>query len=671
MYLKVVAADTIDSVVGCSQSNVFKAKLTRVSVDFEGSEDTVFRKGKPGEPEKDLTPGFDPELADRVYTPELLALYTNVLQTFGDEYIDVLNQRERNNTKVGGGDLRPLKERGVDLSPLKANKNRHPLKGGAVTSGPCVVGRMVGHRQRGEGIATLECAEDTKPGIKYTAAVVQDNLRKHINEEGIQIPMKFRPPGIHRVIRSMVGHLEGEEGTINTFENLLDIVTYVFHNYEAHIERGQPLRFYIPKLEYPEEGALIRKVLSFLMKELEIPAGFMKATIMIETFPAIARTKELIAAFGPDKNDDNNPNEDFCENINYGRWDAVFSFIKTFGNIEGADGPKFKFPDRNQMSILLEYFGNIYQKLSNNAHEAGKGMEGGMACQAFSQDPAERKIQLIAVIIDKVKERIRRCDNAWAMNCNKDISRIYGVIFGDDDAALLALVTEEFPEIEEQEPELIKELRAYLALSSEERLAPQGPISLEQLMDFPSVEPGNDPTLENFEANIHDAFFYAVALTLNIGALVKGEGVNRQMLDIAMMEIDMAMAMNRCRWRADVLDSDGKSVPVSKEIVEAAITKATEKILALFREGNAPGFEDIRDHDGMLAKVEERITFVKKAMTYAMGQASQGKKVPFFESLIQVFTLTKNDIERDQYSETMVKCDVFARTAQYTRELQG
>jgi malate synthase len=89
-----------------------------------------------------------------------------------------------------------------------------------------------------------------------------------------------RPRGWHLPERHVVVDGEAMSGS------LFDFGLYVFHCAKAQIAQGATPAFYLPKLESHLEARLWNDVFSDAERELGVPHGTFKATILIETLPA-------------------------------------------------------------------------------------------------------------------------------------------------------------------------------------------------------------------------------------------------------------------------------------------------------------------------------------------------------------------------------------------------
>lgn len=99
---------------------------------------------------------------------------------------------------------------------------------------------------------------------------------------------------------------------------LMDFALYCFHNLESRRANGEGVYYYIPKLESMEEAQWWDDVFSETEQYLGVPTGTIKATILVETLPAVFQMDEILYAM-----------RDHIVAMNCGRWDYIFSYIKT------------------------------------------------------------------------------------------------------------------------------------------------------------------------------------------------------------------------------------------------------------------------------------------------------------------------------------------------------
>lgn len=99
--------------------------------------------------------------------------------------------------------------------------------------------------------------------------------------------------------------------------SLFDFGLYFFHNATALLEKGSGPYFYLPKTQSWQEAAWWSEVFSFTEDYFSLPRGTIKATLLIETLPAVFQMDEILHAL-----------KEHIVGLNCGRWDYIFSYIK-------------------------------------------------------------------------------------------------------------------------------------------------------------------------------------------------------------------------------------------------------------------------------------------------------------------------------------------------------
>jgi malate synthase len=179
---------------------------------------------------------------------------------------------------------------------------------------------------------------------------------------------------------------------------LFDFGLYLFHNADRTLANGSGPYFYLPKLESHTEAALWNDVFVWAQERLGLPIGTIKATVLIETLPAVFEMDEILYAL-----------RDHIVGLNCGRWDYIFSYIKTF-----SARPEFVLPDRAQVSMAVPFLRAYAQLLIKTCHRRGAFAMGGMAAQIpIRSDPAANAAAMAKVRADKQREAGDGCDGTW------------------------------------------------------------------------------------------------------------------------------------------------------------------------------------------------------------------------------------------------------------------
>jgi malate synthase len=179
---------------------------------------------------------------------------------------------------------------------------------------------------------------------------------------------------------------------------LFDFGLFFFHNARALMAKGSGPYFYLPKMESHLEARLWNDVFHFAQRELGIPAGTIRATVLIETILAAFEMDEIIYEL-----------REHSAGLNCGRWDYIFSFIKKFRN-----RPDFVLPNRVQVTMERHFLSSYVNLLIETCHRRGVHAMGGMAAQIpIKNDPAANEQALEKVRQDKLREVRAGHDGTW------------------------------------------------------------------------------------------------------------------------------------------------------------------------------------------------------------------------------------------------------------------
>ncbi|MDX2265365.1 MAG: malate synthase A [Hyphomicrobiales bacterium] len=177
-----------------------------------------------------------------------------------------------------------------------------------------------------------------------------------------------------------------------------DFGLYIYHNAKHILAKGKGLYFYLPKMESHVEARLWNDVFVYAQSVLGIPIGTIKATMLIETLPAVFEMHEILYEL-----------RDHAVGLNCGRWDYMFSFIKTL-----RAKPEFVLPDRGQLTMDKAFLKAYSELLIKTCHKRGAFAMGGMAAFIPNRKDAEvNERALAAVRADKLREVEYGHDGTW------------------------------------------------------------------------------------------------------------------------------------------------------------------------------------------------------------------------------------------------------------------
>jgi len=179
---------------------------------------------------------------------------------------------------------------------------------------------------------------------------------------------------------------------------IFDFALYFFHNAKELLARGSGPYFYLPKLESHLEARLWNEIFRMAQRELGVPQGSIKATVLIETVVAAFEMDEILHEL-----------REHSAGLNIGRWDYIFSCIKKF-----RSNKDFCLADRAQVTMTAPFMRAYALTLVKTCHRRGAPAMGGMAAQIpIKNDPRANEEALEKVHQDKLREVTDGCDGTW------------------------------------------------------------------------------------------------------------------------------------------------------------------------------------------------------------------------------------------------------------------
>jgi malate synthase len=290
-----------------------------------------------------------------------------------------------------------------------------------------------------------------------------------------------RPRGWHLPERHVL--VDGEPVAASLF----DFGLHLFHNGRRLLDKGSGPYLYLPKLESHLEARLWNDVFDFAEERLDLPAGSIKATVLIETILAAFEMEEILYEL-----------RDHSAGLNAGRWDYIFSIIKKFRH-----RPEFVLPDRAQVTMTVPFMRAYTDLLVKTCHRRGAHAMGGMAAFIPSRrDPDVNEVALAKVREDKQREAGSGFDGTWVAHPD-----------------LVPVALEEFDEVLGERPNQV------------ERLREEVDVAAADLLDV--RVPGGEITDEGVRANVSVGLRYLESWLRGTGAAA----IDNLMEDAATAEI--------------------------------------------------------------------------------------------------------------------------------------
>jgi malate synthase len=232
-----------------------------------------------------------------------------------------------------------------------------------------------------------------RDAIDRKLAFTSPEGKRYALNDGELATIVMRPRGWHLPEKHVLVDGERMSGS------LVDFGLYFFHCAARQLDSGAGPYFYLPKMESHREARLWNDVFRFAQERQGLPVGTIRATVLIETFPAAFEMDEILYEL-----------REHSAGLNAGRWDYMFSVIKKF-RTRGAD---FLLPDRNSVSMTVPFMRAYTELLVRTCHRRGAHAIGGMAAFIPSRRDAEvNDTALTKVRDDKTREAGDGFDGSW------------------------------------------------------------------------------------------------------------------------------------------------------------------------------------------------------------------------------------------------------------------
>ena len=350
---------------------------------------------------------------------------------------------------------------------------------------------------------------------------------KHYEVKPDPAVLMVRPRGWHLPEKHFVIDGEAMSGA------LFDLGLFAFHNARALHARDRGPYFYLPKMQSHREAALWNDVLGQIETTLSLPPGTMKVTVLIETLPAVFEMDEILWAL-----------RTRITGLNCGRWDYIFSYIKTVRAHRDR-----VLPERGQVVMTVPFLKAYSELLIKTCHRRGAFAMGGMAAQIpINNDPAANEAALAKVRADKLREVTAGHDGTWVAH-----------------PALVSIAREIF-DAHMPAPNQLQVLRPDVVASRETLLAPSA----------------GTITRAGFEGNIEVCLRYLAAWLDGLGCVP----IHHLMEDAATAEISRTQLWQWLHAGDRVLDGE-KKVSIDFPLFDATLATVRLRLAATSMPGQS------------------------------------------------------------------------------------
>ena len=351
----------------------------------------------------EVTPAFA-----EILTPDALAFVTKLQRAFDAGRVESLARRQARQTALDHGepldflpDTKHIRESDWTCAPIPADLRDRRVE----ITGPTDRKMVINALNSGAKMFMADFEDANSPtwaNMVEGQINLRDAIRRTItftNPDGKEYRLNektavlfVRPRGWHLVEKHLLVDGQPVAG------GLFDFGLYFFHNAKELIARGSGPYFYLPKMESHLEARIWNDVFNLAQKELGIPQGTIRATVLIETIPAAFEMDEILYEL-----------RDHSAGLNCGRWDYIFSCIKRFRN-----KPDFLLADRALITMTTHFMRSYSLLCIETCHRRNTFAMGGMAAQIpVKNDPTANEEAFAKVRADKEREARDGHDGTW------------------------------------------------------------------------------------------------------------------------------------------------------------------------------------------------------------------------------------------------------------------
>ena len=346
---------------------------------------------------------------DRVLTKPAIAFVEDLVRRFRPTLDDLLARRERRKAALAAGaalgflpETRSVREGDWRVASIPSDLQDRRVE----ITGPVDRKMVINALNSGAQVFMADFEDATSPtwpnlisgqsnlmdAVRRTISYEQPGTGKRYTLNPNHATLMVRPRGWHLIERHLLVDGRPAPGS------LVDFGLFFFHNAKEAMQRGTGPYFYLPKMESHLEARLWNDVFRHAQSALGVPNGTIRATVLIETLPAAFEMDEILYEL-----------REHSAGLNCGRWDYIFSSIKTLRT--RAD---FVLPDRGQVTMETPFLRAYSQLLIRTCHRRGVHAMGGMAAQIPIKDnPAANEAALGKVRADKLREVRDGHDGTW------------------------------------------------------------------------------------------------------------------------------------------------------------------------------------------------------------------------------------------------------------------
>ena len=478
-----------------------------------------------------MKPGFE-----AILTPEALALVARLHRSFNPRRKELLAKRADRARRLDAGErpdflaeTKQIRDGDWTIAPVPKDLQCRRVE----ITGPVERKMIINALNSGADAYMTDFEDSNSPNWdnQITGQInLIDAIRRRITLEQGGKTYRLNDKVATLVVRPRGWHLDEKHVFVDgerVSGGIFDFALYMFHNARELVARGSGPYFYLPKMESHLEARLWNDIFVATQKELGIPQGTVKATVLIETIVAAFEMDEILYEL-----------REHSAGLNAGRWDYIFSCIKKF-KVDRS----FCLADRARVTMTAPFMRAYALLLLKTCHRRNAPAIGGMsALIPIKNDPVKNETALAGVRSDKARDATDGYDGGWVAH-----------------PGLVPIAMEEFVKVLGERPNQIDKRRDDVQVTA---------------ADLLNFQPERPITEAGLRMNINVGIHY-------LGSWLAGNGcvpIHDLMEDAATAEISRSQVWQWIRSPKGVLD-DGRKV--SADMVRALIPDELAKVKAV------------------------------------------------------------------------------------------
>ncbi len=349
-----------------------------------------------------LKPGFE-----AILTPEALALVAKLHREFNGRRQELLAKRAERAKRLDAGEkpdflaeTKKIRDGDWKIAPIPTDLQCRRVE----ITGPVERKMIINALNSGADAYMTDFEDSNTPNWdnQITGQInLIDAVRRKITLEQGGKSYRLNEKIATLVVRPRGWHLDEKHVFVDGSRvsgGVFDFALFMFHNAKELLARGSGPYFYLPKMESHLEARLWNDIFVLTQKDLGIPQGTIKATVLIETILAAFEMDEILYEL-----------REHSAGLNAGRWDYIFSCIKKF-----KVDRNFCLADRAKVTMTAPFMRAYALLLLKTCHKRNAPAIGGMsALIPIKNDPEANEKALAGVRADKARDAADGYDGGW------------------------------------------------------------------------------------------------------------------------------------------------------------------------------------------------------------------------------------------------------------------